>query len=47
MFDHIKFGVTDYAASKAFYLQALDPLGVAVVAEGQSYPMKFDPELNF
>jgi catechol 2,3-dioxygenase-like lactoylglutathione lyase family enzyme len=34
MFDHVKFGVSDYAASKAFYLKALEPLGVAVVAEG-------------
>lgn len=34
MFDHVKFGVSDYAASKAFFLQALEPLGVAVVSEG-------------
>jgi catechol 2,3-dioxygenase-like lactoylglutathione lyase family enzyme len=34
MFDHVKFGVTDYAASKEFFLKALEPLGVAVVAEG-------------
>lgn len=34
MFDHVKFGVTDYAASKAFFVSALEPLGVAVVAEG-------------
>jgi catechol 2,3-dioxygenase-like lactoylglutathione lyase family enzyme len=34
MFDHVKFGVTDYARSKAFYLQALKPLGVTVVSEG-------------
>lgn len=34
MFDHVKFGVSDYAASKAFYLAALEPLGVAVVSEG-------------
>lgn len=34
MFDHVKFGVSDYAASKAFFLKALEPLGVAVVAEG-------------
>ncbi|KAB2896206.1 MAG: VOC family protein [Burkholderiaceae bacterium] len=35
MFDHVKFGVSDYAASKAFYLKALAPLGVAVVSEGE------------
>ena len=34
MFDHIKFGVSDYAASKAFFLKALEPLGVAVCSEG-------------
>jgi len=34
MFDHVKFGVSDYAASKAFFLKALEPLGVSVVAEG-------------
>lgn len=34
MFDHVKFGVTDFAASKAFFLAALEPLGVVVVAEG-------------
>jgi len=35
MFDHIAFGVTDYAASKAFFLQALEPLGIGVVMEGE------------
>src|ERR1043165_7383699 len=34
MFDHVKFGVTDFAASKAFFLKALEPLGLAVAAEG-------------
>jgi catechol 2,3-dioxygenase-like lactoylglutathione lyase family enzyme len=34
VFDHVVFGVSDYAASKAFYLQALAPLGAAVVLEG-------------
>jgi catechol 2,3-dioxygenase-like lactoylglutathione lyase family enzyme len=34
MFDHVKFGVSDFAASKAFFLEALEPLGVVVVAEG-------------
>src|SRR5437870_12605485 len=33
MFDHVKFGVSDYAASKAFFLKALEPLGVTVVTE--------------
>jgi catechol 2,3-dioxygenase-like lactoylglutathione lyase family enzyme len=34
MFDHVVFGVSDYAASKAFCLKALEPLGVSVVLEG-------------
>jgi catechol 2,3-dioxygenase-like lactoylglutathione lyase family enzyme len=34
MFDHVKFGVSDFAASKLFFLKALEPLGVVVVAEG-------------
>ena len=34
MFDHVVFGVSDYAASKAFFLEALEPLGLAVVQEG-------------
>jgi catechol 2,3-dioxygenase-like lactoylglutathione lyase family enzyme len=34
MFDHVVFGVSDYAASKEFFLKALEPLGVAIVSEG-------------
>ena len=34
MFDHVVFGVSDYDASKAFFLKALAPLGIAVVQEG-------------
>lgn len=34
MFDHVKFGVRDFAASKAFYLKALAPLGVELIGEG-------------
>jgi catechol 2,3-dioxygenase-like lactoylglutathione lyase family enzyme len=34
MFYHVKFGVSEYPASKAFLLKALEPLGVAVVQEG-------------
>ena len=35
MFDHVKIGVSDFAASKAFYLKALGPLGVVLVGEGE------------
>ena len=34
MFDHVKFGVGDYAASKALFLKALAPLGITVVSAG-------------
>ena len=34
MFDHVVFGVSDYAASKAFFLEALEPLGVLIASEG-------------
>ena len=35
MFDHLGFGVTNYAASKSFFLKALEPLGVGIVMEGE------------
>jgi catechol 2,3-dioxygenase-like lactoylglutathione lyase family enzyme len=45
MFDHVKFGVSDYAASKAFFLKALQPLGVTVVSEGSpSYGVELSTE---
>jgi catechol 2,3-dioxygenase-like lactoylglutathione lyase family enzyme len=34
MFDHIGFGVTNLAESKAFYLKALQPLGIKVAMDG-------------
>ena len=44
MFDHVKFGVSDFEASKAFFLKALEPLGVVVVAEGApSYGIELSP----
>jgi catechol 2,3-dioxygenase-like lactoylglutathione lyase family enzyme len=44
MFDHVKFGVSDYAASKAFFLKALEPLGVVVVSEGPpTYGVEMSP----
>ena len=45
MFDHVKFGVSDYAASKAFFLKALEPLGVAIVQEGPpTYGVELSPK---
>ena len=34
MFDHVVFGVSDYEASKEFFLKALTSIGIAVVSEG-------------
>jgi catechol 2,3-dioxygenase-like lactoylglutathione lyase family enzyme len=34
MFDHVKFGVSDFAASKTFFLKALEPLGATAGSEG-------------
>ncbi|KVM84398.1 VOC family protein [Burkholderia stagnalis] len=45
MFDHVKFGVSDYAASKAFFLTALEPLGVEVASEGSpAYGVELCPK---
>ena len=47
MFDHVKFGVSDYAASKAFFLKSLEPLGVTAGAEGEpSYGIELCGESN-
>ena len=47
MFDHVKFGVTDFAASKAFFLKALEPIGVTVAGEGEpSYGIELVAEGN-
>ncbi len=35
MFDHVKFGVSDFQRSKAFYLQVLAPIGVQLLGEGE------------
>jgi catechol 2,3-dioxygenase-like lactoylglutathione lyase family enzyme len=34
MFDHVVIGVSDFAASKTFFLKALEPLGIAEVTDG-------------
>ncbi|HBP30482.1 MAG: VOC family protein [Advenella sp.] len=47
MFDHVKFGVSNYAASKAFFLQALEPIGVAVASEGTpTYGVELSSKCN-
>jgi catechol 2,3-dioxygenase-like lactoylglutathione lyase family enzyme len=35
MFDHVVFGVSDYVASRDFFLNALAPLGIVIVSEGE------------
>ncbi len=35
MFDHVKFGVSNFEESKAFYAKALAPIGVKIIAEGE------------
>ena len=34
MFDHVVLSVSDYTTSRAFFLKALAPLGVATASEG-------------
>ncbi|MCW8877149.1 MAG: VOC family protein [Kangiellaceae bacterium] len=34
MFDHVVFSTSDYEASKAFFLKALEPIDIAVLSEG-------------
>ncbi len=36
-FDHIGFSVSDFPASRAFYVAALAPLGIAVLHEGEDW----------
>jgi len=35
MFDHVVFGASDFAVSRAFFVQALEPIGVIVAQEGE------------
>ena len=39
MLDHIGFNVSDFSVSKLFYLQALEPLGIGIVIEGDGWAM--------
>jgi catechol 2,3-dioxygenase-like lactoylglutathione lyase family enzyme len=45
MLDHVKFGVSDLAASKAFFLKALEPLDViAIDYDGPSGGVEICPK---
>lgn len=37
--DHIGFNVGEFEKSKAFYVQALAPLGIRIVSEGKGWAM--------
>lgn len=39
IFDHVGFGVADFARSRAFYTAALAPLGIVVLEEGENWAM--------
>ncbi len=41
--DHIGFTVSDFAKSRAFYTQALAPLGIEVLMEGDDWAMMGKP----
>jgi len=48
MFDHILIGASDYEASKNFFLKALAPLGIEVVAENSlGIEMSSDGKTSF
>lgn len=44
MFDHVKFGVTDFATSKAFYLKVLEPIGVTGVSDWPDGAELYQPD---
>jgi catechol 2,3-dioxygenase-like lactoylglutathione lyase family enzyme len=39
VFDHIGFNVSDFAASKDFFIKALAPLGIGITMEGDGWAM--------
>lgn len=39
VFDHIGFNVSDFAATRAFLVSALQPLGITVTQEGEGWAM--------
>lgn len=50
IFDHLGFGVKDFAASKVFFVETLKPLGIEIIMEGDGWAMmgaKGRPEFWF
>lgn len=39
VFDHIGFNVSDFAAARAFFVRALEPLGIGITKEGEGWAM--------
>jgi catechol 2,3-dioxygenase-like lactoylglutathione lyase family enzyme len=39
IFDHLGFNVSDFAGARQFFLQALKPLGIGIVKEGEGWAM--------
>ena len=39
LFDHIGFNVADFSKTRAFLLEALRPLGISVLGEGEGWAM--------
>ena len=37
--DHVGFNVSDFDRSKAFYLRALEPLGIGIALDGEGWAM--------
>jgi catechol 2,3-dioxygenase-like lactoylglutathione lyase family enzyme len=37
LFDHLGFGVADFQKSRAFYAEALAPLGISAIFEGEDF----------
>src|SRR5260370_32820446 len=47
MIDHIGFPVSDYARAKAFYAEALAPLGYSLIMEVTQEESSHDPAAGF
>jgi catechol 2,3-dioxygenase-like lactoylglutathione lyase family enzyme len=47
MIDHISITVSDYEKSKAFYLSALEPLGISLIMEVPAAQTKGSPFCGF
>ena len=44
MFDHIGYNVSDFPKSRAFYIAALAPLGIGILAEDEGWALLGGPD---